>query len=206
MNILENLNWRYATKRMTGEGIDKDKTATILEAIRMAPSSLGLQPFKVLVIEDKEIREKMKSVCFNQPQITESAYVLVFAVYKDNYSKIADDYINLIAKTRNQSIESLIDYKNRISNYISGKDNTAWAARQAYIAFGFGLAVAAMLQVDTTPMEGFNPEELDKLLNLENKNLKSVVMMAVGKRDENNDYLVNLPKVRKPEEDFFIYL
>lgn len=206
MNILENLKWRYATKRMTGEGIDKDKTATILEAIRMAPTSLGLQPFKVLMIEDKEIREKMKLVCFNQPQITESAYVLVFTVYKENYTQLADDYINLTAKTRNQSIESLTDYKNRILNYISGKDNTNWAARQAYIAFGFGLATAAMLHVDTTPMEGFNPEELDKVLDLENKNLKSVVMMAVGRRDQNNDYLVNLPKVRKAEEDFFIHL
>ena len=206
MNIIENYNWRYATKRMNGENIDSDKTAAILEAIRLAPSSMGLQPFRVIVAESKEIREQLKSACFNQPQITESAFMLIFAVITDNYQQLAEDYIKLIAKTRNQSEDSLNDFKNRIQKYTEGKNNTAWAARQAYIALGFGLATAAMLKVDSTPMEGFNPEAVDKVLDLENKGLKSVVMMAVGKRDEKNDYLVNLPKVRKDAADFFIHI
>ena len=206
MNIIENYNWRYATKRMNGENIDSDKTAAILEAVRLAPSSMGLQPFRVIVAESKEIREQLKSACNNQPQITESAFMLIFAVITDNYKQVVEDYIKLIAKTRNQSEDSLSDLKNRLQNFTEGKDKIVWAARQAYIALGFGLATAAMLKVDSTPMEGFNPEAVDKVLGLGNKGLKSVVMMAVGNRDEKNDYLVNLPKVRKAAADFFIHI
>lgn len=206
MNIIENLNWRYATKRMNGEAVSADKLNTILEAIRMAPTSFGLQPIKVVVVESKEIREKMKAVCYDQPQITESACMLVFTVWTDNYPKKTDEFIELIAETRNQTLESLKDYKDRILYSVLSGDNVAWATRQAYIALGFGLSTAAMLNVDTTPMEGFIPEELDKILGLEVLGLKSVVMMAIGNRDEKTDYLVNLPKVRKSKEEFFISL
>ena len=204
MNLIENLNWRYATKRMNGEAISTDKINTLLEAIRLAPSSMGLQPFNVLVINDKAIKEKMKACCYNQPQITESACVLVFAIWKDGFEEKTEEFIRLIATTRNQSIDSLSDYRNRILGYIENADKQQWAARQAYIAFGFGLAACAMLKLDSTPMEGFVPAELDKVLELDKKGLKSVVMMAVGNRDEANDYLVNLPKVRRAAEDFFI--
>jgi nitroreductase len=191
---------------MNGEEISNEKSEIILEAIRLAPTSMGLQPFKVLVIKDKEIRERMKQACYNQPQITESAFILVFAVWKDNYEQKATDYIELIAKTRNQSIESIDGFKKNLLNAIKSNDPISWAARQAYIAFGFGLATAAMLKIDTTPMEGFMPDELDKVLELDKLGLKSVVIMAIGNRDEKNDYLVNLPKVRKSKEDFFIHL
>ncbi len=206
MNIIENLNWRYATKRMNGEAVENDKLNTILEAIRLSPSSMGLQPFNVLVIKDKTVKEKMKAACYNQPQITESDYMLVFAVWKDGYEEKTEEFINLIAKTRNQSTESLEEYKKSILRLLSSVDKTSWAARQAYIALGFALTTAAMLNVDSTPMEGFNPDELDKALNLDKYGLKSVVMMAVGKRDIVNDYLVKLPKVRKADKDFFIRL
>jgi nitroreductase len=191
---------------MNGEEISNEKSEIILEAIRLAPTSMGLQPFKVLVIKDKEIRERMKQACYNQPQITESAFMLVFAVWKDNYEQKATDYIELIAKTRNQSIESIDGFKKNLLNAIKSNDPISWAALQAYIAFGFGLATAAMLKIDTTPMEGFMPDELDKVLELDKLGLKSVVIMAIGNRDEKNDYLVNLPKVRKSKEDFFIHL
>ncbi len=205
MNILENLNWRYATKRMNGEQVDEDKLNTILEAIRMAPTSMGLQPFKVLLIKDKSVREKMKAACYNQPQITQSACMLVFAVWKDGYEEKTQEFIQHIANTRNQTLESLEEYKNQILGFLSmSADKTAWAARQAYIALGFGLTTAAMLKVDTTPMEGFSPDELDKVLELDKLGLKSVVMMAIGNRDEANDYLVKLPKVRKSFKDFFV--
>jgi len=206
MNIIENLNWRYATKRMNGQEVDDNKVEIILEAIRLAPTSLGLQPFKVLVVKNKEIRRKMSEACYNQPQITESAYMLVFAVWKDKFEEKINEFINLIAETRNQSIESLDAYKSNILRAISSGDPVVWAARQAYIAFGFGLSAAAMLKVDTTPMEGFIPEELDKVLELDKLGLKSVVIMAIGNRDEKNDYLVDLPKVRKAKDDFFIHL
>ncbi|NVN96202.1 MAG: NAD(P)H-dependent oxidoreductase [Bacteroidetes bacterium] len=206
MNILENLNWRYATKRMNGEQVANEKINTILEAIRLAPSSMGLQPYKVLVVKDKAIREKIKEVSYNQPQITESAYLLVFAVWKDGYEEKTENFIQLIAKTRNQPLESLQDYKNRVLGFFSIVDKVSWASRQAYIALGFGLTTCAMLKVDSTPMEGFVNEDLDKLLELDKLGLKSVVMMAIGNRDETKDYLTALPKVRRAEKDLYIYL
>jgi len=204
MNILENFNWRYATKRMNGEDIPMDKLNTILETIRIAPSSMGLQPFKVLIIKDKVLKEKMKAVCFNQPQISESACVLVFAVWKDAYEEKTEEFIQLIANTRKQTIESLSEYRNRILGFLPKVDKKAWASRQAYLALGFGLAACAMLKIDSTPMEGFMTNELDKLLELDKKGLESVVMLAIGNRDQSNDYLAKLPKVRRAEADFFI--
>jgi len=206
MDIIENFNWRYATKRMNGEQVAEEKISTILESIRLAPSSLGLQPYKVLVIKDKDLRERIKEVSYNQPQITESAYLLVFAVWKDGYEEKTEDYIQLIAKTRNQSLDSLQDYKSRILGLFSTIDKVSWASRQVYIALGFGLTTCAMLKIDSTPMEGFINDELDKLLELDKHGLKSVVMMAIGNRDEANDYLTGQRKVRRSDEDFFIRL
>lgn len=206
MDIIENFNWRYATKRMNGEQVAEEKISTILESIRLAPSSLGLQPYKVLVIKDKDLRERIKEVSYNQPQITESAYLLVFAVWKDEYEEKTEDYIQLIAKTRNQSLDSLQDYKSRILGLFSTIDKVSWASRQVYIALGFGLTTCAMLNIDSTPMEGFINDELDKLLELDKHGLKSVVMMAIGNRDEANDYLTGQRKVRRSDEDFFIRL
>jgi nitroreductase len=206
MDIIENFNWRYATKRMNGEQVAEEKISTILESIRLAPSSLGLQPYKVLVIKDKDLRERIKEVSYNQPQITESAYLLVFAVWKDEYEEKTEDYIQLIAKTRNQSLDSLQDYKSRILGLFSTIDKVSWASRQVYIALGFGLTTCAMLKIDSTPMEGFINDELDKLLELDKHGLKSVVMMAIGNRDEANDYLTGQRKVRRSDEDFFIRL
>ena len=206
MNIIDSYKWRYATKRMTGESIEKEKLQTILEAVRIAPTSMGFQPFKVIVIENKDIREKMKQACFNQPQITESACMLVFAIFKDNFSEKVDEYIELIAETRNRSIESLNETKKMLLHYINNRNFIEWASRQVYIALGFALSTAAILNVDTTPMEGFSPEELDKVLKLDEIGLKSVVIMAIGKRDVANDYLVNLPKVRKDAAKIFINL
>ncbi|MFZ4741822.1 MAG: NAD(P)H-dependent oxidoreductase [Bacteroidales bacterium] len=206
MDIIENFNWRYATKRMNGEQVAEEKISTILESIRLAPSSLGLQPYKVLVIKDKDLKERIKEVSYNQPQITESAYLLVFAVWKDEYEEKTEDYIQLIAKTRNQSLDSLQDYKSRILGLFSTIDKVSWASRQVYIALGFGLTTCAMLNIDSTPMEGFKNDELDKLLELDKHGLKSVVMMAIGNRDEANDYLTGQRKVRRSDEDFFIRL
>lgn len=206
MNIIDNYKWRYATKRMTGEKVSSEHVEQILEAIRLAPTSMGLQPFNVFVISNPEMKKKMQPAAMMQPQIVESHYMLVFAHWNKDFEKRTQDYINLIAKTRNQTLESLDEFKNMILGYIGAVDPIPWAARQAYIALGFGLATAAMLNVDATPMEGFNPAEMDKVLELDKLDLQSVVMMAIGKRDTKNDYLVNLPKVRKSKENLFIFI
>lgn len=204
-NYIEKLNWRYATKRMNNTPVAEDKLNRIVEAIQLAPTSLGLQPFKLLVIKDAATRAKIAPAIYNQPQITEGAAVLVFAVWENAGLKEVDAYINQIAVERNMPLEALADFKGMIVGAIDGKtpaELQLWFAKQAYIALGFGLVAAALEGVDTTPMEGFDPAALDLALGLNEKGLKSAVVLAVGNRDEANDYLVNAKKVRRPQSEF----
>ncbi len=204
-NYIEKLNWRYATKRMNNTPVAEDKLNRIVEAIQLAPTSLGLQPFKLLVIKDAATRAKIAPAIYNQPQITEGAAVLVFAVWENAGLKEVDAYINQIAAERNMPLDALSDFKGMIVGAIDGKtpaELQLWFAKQAYIALGFGLVAAALEGVDTTPMEGFDPTALDLALGLNEKGLKSAVVLAVGNRDEANDYLVNAKKVRRPQSEF----
>ncbi len=204
-NYIEKLNWRYATKRMNNTPVAEDKLNRIVEAIQLAPTSLGLQPFKLLVIKDAATRAKIAPAIYNQPQITEGAAVLVFAVWENAGLEEVDAYINQIAAERKVPLEALADFKGMIVGAIDGKtpaELQLWFAKQAYIALGFGLVAAAFEGVDTTPMEGFEPAALDLALGLNEKGLKSAVVLAVGNRDEANDYLVNAKKVRRPQSEF----
>ncbi len=204
-NYIEKLNWRYATKRMNNTPVAEDKLNRIVEAIQLAPTSLGLQPFKLLVIKDAATRAKIAPAIYNQPQITEGAAVLVFAVWENAGLEEVDAYINQIAAERKVPLEALADFKGMIVGAIDGKtpaELQLWFAKQAYIALGFGLVAAAFEGVDTTPMEGFDPAALDLALGLNEKGLKSAVVLAVGNRDEANDYLVNAKKVRRPQSEF----
>ena len=207
MTLHESLHWRYAVKRMNGKNVEAGKLHRILEAIRMAPSSLGLQPFSVVAVEDLKTRQAMAPACFNQPQITESAVVLVFSIWKTITETDVTAFIDNIATTRKVSIESQQSFKQRIMSYIEGKSQEElqnWAARQAYIAMGFGLFACSVEEVDSTPMEGFNPAELDKVLHLDEKGLKSVVILSIGYRDAEKDFLTGAAKVRRAHKDFFI--
>lgn len=202
---IEKLNWRYATKRMNNTPIAEDKLDRIVEAIQLAPTSLGLQPFKLLVIKDAAIRAKIAPAIYNQPQITEGAAVLVFAVWENASAKEVDTYINQIVTERSVPVEALADFRGMIMGAIEGKSPEqlqAWFAKQAYIALGFGLVAAAFEGVDSTPMEGFDPAALDQALDLPAKGLRSAVVLAIGNRDTANDYLVNAKKVRRPKAEF----
>ena len=207
MELLESLEWRYASKRMNGERVPEEKVQKILEAIRLAPSSMGLQPYTVLVIEDEELKKQIRPVAFNQPQIEESSHLLVFAAWETIKPQQIEDYINQTAEVRNLPIESLEEFKNILLNMVknrSEEENFNWSARQAYIAFGTALVAAATEKVDATPMEGFDSKKLDELLNLKEKGLKSVTLLPLGFRDADNDWLANLPKVRREKEKLFI--
>jgi len=208
MSIITALHWRYATKRMNGTKIPKEKLDAILEAISLAPSSLGLQPYSIFIIENKELLEKIKTVAYNQPQITEASALVVFAAWDTLTEERISVYINQIAKDRNVSIESLKPLQQQIENQLqnSDADNLNWNSKQAYIALGIGLAAAAEEKIDSTPMEGFDKERLDDLLQLKEKRLRSTVIMTLGYRDIKTDYLVNLKKVRRPKEALFIKL
>ncbi len=209
MGTLTNLKWRYATKRMNGQKVPAEKLENILEAIQLSPTAYGMQPFTVLVVEDADLRAKIAPAIFNQPQITEGSHVLVFAAWKEYSNENVDKYINHIATVRGISAESLEAMRNRITASISGKTSEQllmWNQKQAYIALGTGLVAAAEEQVDATPMEGFNPDALDAALGLSEKGLRSTVIMTLGYRDAEKDYLSGVAKVRRAKDELFVRL
>lgn len=205
--LTEHLNWRYATKRMNGSKVPAEKLENILDAIRLSASSVGLQPYTLLVIENESLKKQIRPIANNQAQIEECSHLLVFAAW-DNISPIQiEHFINETATTRNIPAEALTNLKAMLIKRISSstqEQNFQWAARQVYIALGTALIAAATEEVDATPMEGFNNEELDNFLHLKEAGLKSVALMPLGYRDKENDWLVKLPKVRRAKEKLFI--
>jgi len=208
MSITTALQWRYATKRMNGTLIPKEKMDTILNAIALAPSSFGLQPYSILIIENKELLNKIKPIAMNQPQITEASAVVVFATWDLLTQDRIDTYLNRIATVRNVSNESLKQLRDAIEGQLknSDADNFIWNSKQTYIALGIGLLAAAEEKIDSTPIEGFDKDLLDQVLQLKEKGLRSSVIMTLGYRDAKNDYLVNLKKVRREKEKLFIHI
>ncbi|WEK19762.1 MAG: NAD(P)H-dependent oxidoreductase [Candidatus Pedobacter colombiensis] len=207
MSLIEALNWRYATKKMNGEKVSQDKVDQILAAARLAPTSSGLQPFKIIVVTNPELKEKIKAVAYGQQQITDSSHVLIFAAW-DNYTE--ERIRSVFAYTNNERgvpDSATADYVNNLIGIYTNRtteENFHHAAKQAYIAFGVALAEAAILKVDATPMEGFEPEKLDELLGLKQLGLRSTTILPLGYRDEAGDWLVNMKKVRTPLENFII--
>lgn len=206
MQLIENLNWRYSVKKYQKTKVSEENINKIVEAIRLSASSAGLQPYRVILVEDEKIRAQLQENSFN-PQVTEASHLIVFAAMSSINANHIDEYMNLVATTRNIPQESLSDFKNSLSGYLlaqNDKDNLDWATRQAYIGLGTGLAAAAELQIDTTPMEGFDRSIFDTVLGLKDQNLTSVVVLAVGYRDEEKDFLAKAPKVRLPKEQFVV--
>lgn len=209
MSLVEDLQWRYATKKMNGQAVAQEKIDYIVEAARLAPTSSGLHPFRIIEISSPELKAKIQPVAYNQSQIVDASHLLVFAAY-DEYTKERVD-----AVFAQQEVERGLpagfanDYKNMLwgSFEKQSKDqHFQHAARQAYIGFGLAIAAAAELHIDATPMEGFVNDEVDALLGLDKLGLKSVTILALGYRDVENDWLVNMKKVRIPKEDFVINL
>jgi nitroreductase / dihydropteridine reductase len=207
MKLIDALNWRYAVKRMNGEKIGDEKIENILEATRLSASSMGLQPYTILVIEDEELKKKLQPAAYNQPQIIESSHLLVFAAWENITEENVNDYLNNIATVRGVSLQSLEAFKASLMNIVNGRTTEQkyeWAARQAYIAFGTAITAAAIEEVDATPMEGFNPQAVDEILNLKEKGLRSVTILALGYRDEENDYMANAKKVRRDRDKLIL--
>lgn len=209
MELLDALNWRYATKKMNGQTVPQDKVEKILEAAHLAPTSSGLQPFEVIVVTNPELKEKIQAIAYNQSQVTDSSHLLIFAAW-DKYTDVRINSIfDHLNTERGLPDSSTADYRTRLIDLYTNQtaqQNFEHAARQAYIAFGTAIAAAAELKVDATPMEGFDSSALDSLLNLSEKGLKSVTLLPLGYRDESNDWLVNLKKVRKRREEFITEL
>lgn len=205
MSLVNDLQWRYAAKKLNGKTVAQEKVDYIIEAARLAPSSAGFQPVELIVISNKELLEKIKPIANNQTQITDASHLLVFAAW-DNYTpERIHGVFDLINAERKMPHESTLDFRNRMLGHFETKtpeENFQHAARQAYISFGLAIAAAAEQKVDATPMEGFNGPALDELLGLNKKGLKSVTILPLGYRDETGDWLLNLKKVRKPLNQF----
>jgi nitroreductase len=204
--LQDTLNWRYATKKMDAtRDVPQDKVDRIVEAVRMAPSSSGLQPYHVFQITNDALRTSIRAAASGQAQITEGSHLLVFAAW-DNYTA---DRIDRFAATVGAARGGLTDqmtayYDTLKASYLprEAQVNFEHAARQAYIGLGFALATAAEEEVDSTPMEGFDPAQVDTILGLGDKGLRSVVLLPLGYRDAPRDWLVSLPKVRAPRTAF----
>ncbi len=203
MKLLDALQWRYAAKRMNGQKVPQEKIDTILEAIRLSASSMGLQPYTILVVENEDLKKSLLPAAYNQPQIVEASHLLIFAAWQDVTETQVEDYIRNIAETRGVSLESLAAFRQSLLGIVHGRtqeEKHQWAARQAYIAFGTAITAAAVEQVDATPMEGFQPDAVDEILNLKEQGLRSVTILALGYRDSENDFLAGAKKVRRPAD------
>jgi nitroreductase/dihydropteridine reductase len=207
MTLIDSLKWRYATKKMNGQPVPQEKLDYILEAARLAPSSSGLQPYKVIVISDKKKLEQIKEFAFNQGQITECSHLLVFAAWDEySYERIGE-VLSRTARERGLAEDAMEGYQKMIWGMYEplGKEwHNVHAAKQAYISFGLAIAAAAEQKVDATPMEGFVPSKMDEFLGLEKLGLKSAVILALGYRAEEGDWLVSLKKVRTPKDQFVV--
>ncbi|MEE9364569.1 MAG: NAD(P)H-dependent oxidoreductase [Cellulophaga sp.] len=207
MNLIKNLEWRYATKKFDAtRKVSKEDINKIKRCIQLSASSYGLQLYKVLIIEEKVLREKLKPYAWGQNQITEASHLFVFC----NYSKIkfedVDSFINNVKATWNIASTELQGYGDFIKQKLNEKteiENANWLMKQTYIALGNLLTACAELKIDSCPMEGFEPDKFNEILGLHKKGLNVSVIATIGYRD-NADKTQFLSKVRKPLDDLFI--
>lgn len=206
---IENRTWRYATKKFDNtKQVSDEDMETLLEAIRLTASSYGLQPYKVYVITDQETKSKLRPVSWNQSQLEDASHILVFANQTDFGEELVDEYIENMSTIRNIPLENLKPYTEMMKNNLVGLPKEAkevWTANQVYIALGNALQAAAELEIDTTPMEGFDSAEYNKILGLSEQNLNASVVLAVGYRSE-EDATQHYAKVRKSKEELFTHI
>jgi nitroreductase/dihydropteridine reductase len=204
----QKLHWRYATKKMNpAKPVAQDKVDRILDAARLAPSSSGLQPYDIIVVSSMAVREQIKPIAWNQGQITDCSHLLVFAAWDTYTPERINAMFDMTNTQRGGTNDGWEAYRQSLLSTYPQRDaqtNFEHAARQAYIGLGVALMAAAFEEVDSTPMEGFDPKALDAILGLGARGLRSVAIMPLGYREEAQDWLVNLKKVRRPREQFVI--
>ncbi len=203
MNIIESLRWRYATKAFdTTQKLSQHEVETILEAGRLAPSSYGLEPWKFIIVENTDVRARLKEASWNQSQVTDASHFVVLATQKSMTAEDIDTYVARIASVRGIDVANLASYADLMKNSIlsrSAEDILAWNKRQTYIALGFMLETAALIGVDTCPMEGFDPQAYDSILGLSESGYTATVALPLGKRHVTDSY-ATLAKVRKSQD------
>ncbi|HLA56675.1 MAG TPA: NAD(P)H-dependent oxidoreductase [Flavobacterium sp.] len=207
--FLENQNWRYAIKKYdTSRKVSVEDLEFLKEAIRYSPSGFGLQPYRVLIIENPELREKLKLAAPYNPQVVEASQLIVFANETHLGDTHVDSYINNISKTRNIPAENLAGFSNAMKTNFAGmevENKNIWASKQTYLALANLISAAAELKIDVSPMEGFDVEGFNEILGLKEKGLNAAVIAAIGYRHA-EDATQHYIKVRKPNEELFINL
>ncbi len=205
-DLLNKLEWRYACKKMDpAKVVPQDKVDRIVEAARLAPTSSGLQPFEIIVVTNAAVREQIKPKAWGQGQITDGSHLLVFAAWDNYTAERINMMFDLTNAQRGGTNEGWENYRQMLlKNYPARTPevNFEHAARQAYIGLGAALIAAAFEEVDATPMEGFDPKAVDEILGLSARGLRSVVIVPLGYRAAEGDWLVNLKKVRRPTTQF----
>ncbi|MCC6230400.1 MAG: NAD(P)H-dependent oxidoreductase [Phycisphaerales bacterium] len=201
--LIENLSWRYATKQFdSARKIPADQWTTLEQAMTLSPSSFGLQPWGFVVVTDPKVREKLRSVSWNQPQITDASHLVVFCAKTNLGRADVQRYIDRIAQVRGVPQDALAGFRDMMLGKVEapGADNLPWSQRQVYIALGFFLSAAAMLGIDACPMEGFDPAKYNEILGLTSQGLTATVIATAGYRSANDSYAA-LKKVRFEPSD-----
>ncbi|QNM85934.1 NAD(P)H-dependent oxidoreductase [Polaribacter pectinis] len=200
MNTIQSLEWRYAVKKFdTEKTLSQEQINTLKEAFNLTATSYGLQPLKLLIIKNKDIQKELVAHSWNQPQVLEASHLLVICIPKEYTALEVEKYFELVKKIRNTPDAIIKPFKEFLTAEISSKKQEElliWNKNQAYLALGNLLTVCALEKIDSCPMEGFIPEKYDEVLNLNNQNLTSVLVLPVGFRAD-DCYMKDLAKVRK---------
>lgn len=209
MNIIDSLNWRYATKKFdSNRKLSKNQVNTLKNAFNLTASSYGLQPIKLIVISNQEIKNNLLESSLNQQQVIQCSHLLVICVETDIDESYIELYFKRVVDIRKTSPKVLESFKNSIINEFNDMSNASiinWSINQAYLALGNLMTVCSVEEIDSCPMEGFLPEKYDEILDLKTKNLKSVLVMPVGYRSV-DDQFSSFKKVRKDINDNTIEL
>ena len=208
--VLKQLQWRYATKEFdSGKKIPEDVWKVLEQSLVLAPSSFGVQPWKFFVIRNPEIRHQLVEHSWGQKQVEEASHLVVLTIKEDVNSEDVDTYLQRMSEVRNTPVEKLQGLGNMVKGFLKEPpyplDKDAWSTRQVYIALAFFMFTAAMLEIDTCPMEGFVPAKYDEVLGLKDKGYHTVVVCAAGYRLPSDKY-ANMAKVRFETEDVVEYV
>lgn len=203
---IKSLGWRYATKLFDSEKKLKNlDLETVKESLRLSASSFGLQPWKFFIITNPEIRKKIRSVSWDQSQITDASHLIVLTIKKDINEAYVDRYIKEIARVRGIGLDTLSGYASMVKGFLKGKNSEQvkeWSTKQLYIALGTALTVLAEEKIDACPMEGFDPGSVDSILGLQKQGLESRILLPIGYRSK-KDVSAKYKKVRFASEELF---
>ncbi|KOS05746.1 nitroreductase [Flavobacterium akiainvivens] len=203
-DLIQDLQWRYATKKYTSQTVSEKLVAQIVEAVNLSASSCGLQPYRLFVISNPEVKKQLAEGSFNS-QIGESSHLLVFAGMNRITTGYITEYVSMMERQREMEPGALSEFADNLISFFStqtAEQNAIWSSKQAYIGLGTALIAAAALKVDSTPMEGFDANVFDKVLGLTDKGLHCSVILSLGYRDQANDFLASLKKTRLPITEF----